>query len=202
MTANASQPAHQSTNLTKYTVDSRIYQWHIEQFLVCFSEMLASTAPQTVLDAGCGEGFSVGYLARKHPGVAFTGVDLSEGAVAYAQAHFGDRVRFEVGSVFALPFDDDAFDTVVCSEVLEHLDTPERAVAELKRVARRHVLITVPREPYFQWLNDLGQALGVSDDPGHVNFWTKQGFQDFIRAHFGEARFAWKHIYQLAVATV
>ena len=87
-------------------------------------------------------------------------------------------------------------------EVLEHLEDPIRAIAELRRVARHSVLITVPREPFFGWLNELGQRLGLSPDPGHVNFWTKGSFQRLVQTYFDEPDFEWSRTYQLALARV
>ena len=191
-----------SANLHKYTYKNRFYQKHLEAFLAEVYALLNTTEASLVLDAGCGEGFVTDYLARQDPDLRLTGVDLSEDAIAYAKEHFGDRATFRTGSIYKLPFSDNSFDVIVCSEVLEHLDEPVRAIEEMKRVARSHVLITVPREPYFNWLNVIGQRLGISPDPGHVNFWTKSTFQDFINVHFEEATFAWKHIYQLALAKV
>lgn len=193
---------YESTNYHKYTYDNELYQRLLQSFLRHLYEMLMEVEPESVLDAGCGEGFVVDYLARQNPDLKLTGVDLSEEAIAYAEAHFGERARFRTGSVYKLPFSDNSFDVVLCSEVLEHLDDPGRAVQELKRVARRHVLITVPREPYFQWLNNVGQWLDISPDPGHVNFWTKDSFQAFVREHFSDPRFDWKQLYQLALAEV
>lgn len=191
--------AYESTNHHKYQTPNRLYQWHLQAFLDCLYDMVEQTNPRTVLDAGCGEGYTVKYLAERNSEWKLTGVDLSEGAINYAEALLGDRAKFRTGSVYKLPFSDRSFDTVICSEVLEHLDEPERAVSELKRVARNAVVITVPREPYFQWLNNVGQRLGLSPDPEHVNFWKKDEFQDFVRAHFERAQFQWKHTYQLAL---
>ncbi|HET6568349.1 MAG TPA: class I SAM-dependent methyltransferase [Rhodothermales bacterium] len=202
MTAPVGTEVYQSSNHHKYQTRSRVYQWHLQEFMECLYDLIAQTNPRSVLDAGCGEGHTVKYLAERNPDLKLTGVDVSEGAVGFAQEQLGDRARFRAGSVYKLPFSDRSFDTVVCSEVLEHLDEPERAVAELKRVARNAVVITVPREPYFQWLNNVGQWLGVSPDPGHVNFWNKEEFQRFVAGHFEDPAFAWKHTYQLALAYV
>ena len=197
-----SEVAQSSTNLHKYTYDNRLYQWHLQAFLNALADMLRQTGPQSVLDAGCGEGFVTNYLAQQQPDLKLTGMDLSQAAIDYAEAHFGDAATFRTGSIYKLPFSDNSFDTVVCSEVLEHLDDPDSAVTELKRVARQYVVITVPREPYFKWLNDIGRLIGTTPDPGHVNFWTKAAFQRFINRHFSDAQFAWKHTYQLAAGKV
>lgn len=191
-----------STNHNKHTTQNWLYRKHVESFLDQLYAMLAATEPKSVLDAGCGEGFGVDFLAARNPELRLVGVDLSEEAVAYANEHFGDRGRFRTGSLYKLPFSDNSFDTVLCSEVLEHLDEPDRAVKELKRVARNYVVITVPHEPYFQALNTLGRWLRVNPDAGHVNFWTSKTFQEFIRRHFDAPTFAWKQLYQLAAAKV
>ena len=199
----ASPEVYTSSNHQKYTHPNRFYRWHIEAFLKSIYHLLQQAEPQSVLDAGCGEGHVVGFLARQNPSWRLTGMDLDKEAIAYAQATFGDQATFRTGSLYKLPFSDNSFDTVVCSEVLEHLEDTDRAISELKRVTRRHVLITVPREPYFKLLNDLGRSLGISPDPGHVNFWTKKTFQQFINGHFNAPIFARKHvIYQLALAEV
>lgn len=191
-----------STNLNRYTADNWLYRKHIESFLDRMCEMVESTTPSSVLDAGCGEGYVVDLLARRNPDWRISGVDLSDEAIAYANEHFGEQGRFRTGSLYKLPYSDRSFDVVVCSEVLEHLDDPNRAMLELKRVARRHVLITVPHEPYFQWLNTLGRWLGVNPDAGHVNFWTASTFEEFIRGHFEAPTFDRKQLYQLALASV
>ncbi len=190
---------HTSTNLRRHTTGGAVYQYFHQAFVARVCRMVLDAAPRTVLDAGCGEGFVTAALARRAAHVELTGIDADAEAVAFARAHFGEQARFETGTVYALPFEDDAFDTVLCSEVLEHVRDPDRAMAELCRVARRHVVVTVPREPYFHWLNALGRRLGLDDDPGHVNFWTHAGFASFVRRHVAAPRFATKHLYRLAV---
>ena len=200
MPEGATTDTYTSTNQQKHTATNWFYRKHLEAFYEKLYEMIDATESESLLDAGCGEGFVVDYLAQRNPNLKLTGIDVSAEAIEYAKAHFGERARFRTGSVYKLPFSDKSFDTILCSEVLEHLDDPNRAVSELKRVARKYVVITVPHEPYFQWLNNLGKLVGVATDPGHVNFWTKNTFQAFIRVHFADPTFAWKQLYQLASA--
>jgi len=190
---------YRSANLNRYTTSSRIYRWHTAAFHEALYDLLAEAEPRTVLDAGCGEGLVADLLASRNPNLRITGVDKSAEAVAFARKHFGHAAAFRTGSLLDLPFEDDAFDLVLCSEVLEHLDEPGQALEELKRVASKHVLITVPREPVFKMLNDAGQALGLCGDPGHVQFWTKNRFQEYFGPHFARTTFRWKHTYQLVL---
>ncbi len=194
--------SYESTNLSKHTADNWLYRKHLESFYDELAKVVGQTGCETLLDAGCGEGFVVNFLTTRMPDLKVTGVDVNEKAIEYAQEHFGEKARFRRGSVYKLPFSDKSFDAVLCSEVLEHLDDPNRAIGELKRVARSHVIITVPHEPYFQWLNNVGRFIGVSEDPGHVNFWTSNTFQAFVSAHFDDPTFAWKQLYQIALAPV
>ncbi len=104
--------------------------WHRYAFALRFA------AGRRVLDAACGEGYGTALLATV--AAAATGVDIDAAAAAHARARYGDRarVRYEEGSVTALPFADASFDVVVSFETIEHLaagDQP-RMLAEFGRV--------------------------------------------------------------------
>ena len=86
------------------------------------------------------------------------------------------------GSIYHIPFDDDAFDTVLCSEVLEHLEDPDAGLRELLRVARQRVIVTVPREPMWRIMNMLRGAYwrSLGNTPGHIQHWTRRGFLRWV----------------------
>jgi ubiquinone/menaquinone biosynthesis C-methylase UbiE len=78
-----------------------------------------------------------------------------------------------------------SFDLAAAIEVLEHVPDPERTMAEMARVAARHVLVSVPREPLWRGLN-LARGAYVRDlgnTPGHVNHWSKRSFVRAARRH-------------------
>jgi len=179
-----------------------LYRLHLEAFQRYLISLVAPANPATILDAGCGEGHLAALLREHHPGAAITGLDTSVGAVQYARETFGASAEFVTGDLFNLPFGDRTFDVVLCSEVLEHLNNPARALVELKRVARRRVVLTVPLEPWFKRFNDIGRALGVSGDPGHVQFWSHRGFKAFVSTMHPGAEFSRKHYYQAAVLSL
>jgi hypothetical protein len=68
---------------------------------------------------------------------------------------------------------------VVCCEVLEHLERPAAGVAELARVARRHVLLSTPWEPVWRVMNmargRYWRALG--NTPGHIQHFSRRGLR-------------------------
>ena len=191
---------HESANMDRHTRTGRIAQWHLRSVNEAIFQMVARSGGRSILDAGCGEGFVAAYLVSRDSSLQLTGIDLSQEAIVYARRRFSDQVQFDVGSVLALPYADSSFDVVVCSEVLEHLTEWEKAVAELQRVARTHVLITVPHEPYFKAFNDAARLVRFCRDPGHVNFWSWSAFRAMITSRFSSAEFARTHlIYQLAL---
>ena len=189
---------YHSANHHKYARTNVVARTHLRRFHRLLGDRLAAFAPRTILDAGCGEGFGTAALAARFPGARVVGLDASAPAVAFARAHFGAVAAFEEGSVYALPFPPGAFDAVICSEVLEHLAAPDRALAEVLRVAARGAVLSVPREPVFRALSDAGRALGFSPDPGHVNFFGPGQFERFVAAHAPGARHERHSLYRVA----
>jgi 2-polyprenyl-6-hydroxyphenyl methylase/3-demethylubiquinone-9 3-methyltransferase len=89
--------------------------------------------PCRVLDVGCGAGFLGNEIALR--GHDVTGIDIAADALAVAHAHDATgRVRYVEGDALALPFEDGSFDAVCAMDLLEHLESPERAIAEASRV--------------------------------------------------------------------
>jgi 2-polyprenyl-6-hydroxyphenyl methylase/3-demethylubiquinone-9 3-methyltransferase len=88
-----------------------------------------------VLDIGCGGGFLSNHLGEF--GHRVTGLDASNDALAVARRY--DRtglVRYEQGDALNLPYPDASFDAVCAMDFLEHVENPERVIAEAARVLR------------------------------------------------------------------
>ena len=93
------------------------------------------TAPCDVLDLGCGAGFLANYLGDH--GHRVTGIDTTpENLTLARQYDRTGRVTYAVGDARALPFPDNSFDVVCAMDLLEHVDAPERLIAEAGRVLR------------------------------------------------------------------
>jgi 2-polyprenyl-6-hydroxyphenyl methylase/3-demethylubiquinone-9 3-methyltransferase len=89
--------------------------------------------PCRVLDVGCGGGFLSNDIAER--GHEVTGLDIAADALAVAHAHDeSGRVRYLEGDALALPFEDRSFDAVCAMDLLEHVERPERVIAEASRV--------------------------------------------------------------------
>ena len=103
--------------------------------------LLPRDAGPAILDVGCGDGALSRDLAAA-TGARVTALDLSLRRVGRAGGDGG--VRFAAGSSYELPFRDGSFSLVLCTDLLEHLDDPQRAMGELVRVSSRWVLVSVP----------------------------------------------------------
>lgn len=115
---------------------------------LCLQRMLEWTEPEvsTVLDVGCGRGHLL-EAYRSH-GFDVSGVDLVN--------NLDDPgITFHQGGIESLPFPDNSFDLVTCSHTLEHVINLAQAVAELKRVAAKQLIICVPKQRYYYYTMDL-----------------------------------------------
>jgi 2-polyprenyl-3-methyl-5-hydroxy-6-metoxy-1,4-benzoquinol methylase len=135
-------------------------------------------APDSVLDVGCGEGVLTAGWAEalgEHPVV---GLDLADPKLEGEwQRRRRPNLSFVTGRGEELPFGPGQFDLVAAIETLEHVESPELTLAEMRRVARRHLLVSVPREPLWRALN-LARGAYIKDlgnTPGHINHWSKRG---------------------------
>jgi SAM-dependent methyltransferase len=120
----------------------------------------ARLAPgRRVLDAGSGLGY--GSRILRHAGAAeVVGVDIAASVVEAAAAVEEPGLRFAVGDVGNLDYEDGAFDLVVCLEVIEHVHDQRRVIAELVRVLAPDGILVV---------SSPNRAVYVPGNPHHVH---------------------------------
>jgi len=146
-------------------------------------DLFARAAPRSILDVGCGEGVLVCEWADRVGDGRVVGIDLDDPQL---HAEWDKRRRpnleYRVQKAEDLPFEADEFDFASAIEVLEHVPEPDHTLAEMARVAERHLLVSVPREPLWRGLN-MARGSYLRDwgnTPGHVNHWSKRSFVSFL----------------------
>lgn len=171
-----------TSNFRKHTSDNPIQRRLIERFHDKITGIVKDLNPHTLLDAGCGEGFVADRFLTAMPEVDIKGFDVLEDSVKLANMR-NPRAEFAVGDIYNIEYPDNSFDVVYCFEVLEHLHEPDRALAEMARVSKGHVVLSVPHEPFFCLANaSRGKNLDIrprGSDPDHRNFWSRQKFGEF-----------------------
>ena len=161
-------------------VSARLVQ-SFDQTLIRLLQRIGTGA---IHEVGCGEGRLTRILCD-FPFDRVRASDISEALIARNRNNGDLRgVDFVCKSIYDLTATDDSADTVVCCEVLEHLDDPRRGLEALKELLAEHYILSVPREPIWCLLNmSRGKYLSrLGNTPGHLNHWSSSGFVEFLKA--------------------
>lgn len=164
--------------------------------------------PERLLDVGSGRGIitlELHKLVKEIHGIEFSDENLKD-ALRFKKETEIDNVHFHRADGKKLPFRENHFDMVICSQVLEHIDNPEEVVREIVRVAKNKILIDVPTPLWETWqfsqwvLNKLknpsrtmrryketrkdGTAtIRRAFQPGHVNKWFPWKWHSMIKSN-------------------
>lgn len=117
---------------------------------------------ETLLDVGSGRGVFLLPFLEEFPHVQVTSLDLLDKRVTFlnelASGGYSRLTAFEK-NICDQPFPENTFDVVTLLEVLEHIPEVDRAVAAAVKMAKQHVVVTVPSKP--------------DDNPEHIHLLTK-----------------------------
>lgn len=170
----------QAIEQTKFTSKHPLVKHVIGSFKRDLKEIIESVEPKSVLDAGCGEGIISQYILSQF-NFNMCGIDLSGDML-----HKSSKILPVVcASAHKLPFKDKTFDLVICLEVLEHIDMPEKGLLELARVGE-YAIISVPNDILMRIGNiSRGKYLrNLGNFPDHINHWTYFSFKKLLQEYF------------------
>ncbi len=170
----------------KYGTSNPVVQKLLARWMGTLQGVLG-TASGRVVDVGIGEGFALERMFP--PGTEAVGLEYrhDKAVVAAAKLPAVSVIRGDAG---VLPFPDRSVDLVTSIEVLEHLPGYEQAVAEMARICRGRLVVSVPWEPWFR-LGNLGRGKNVKrwgNDPEHVNFFSPAKLRAALDPHFAQVR--------------
>jgi 2-polyprenyl-3-methyl-5-hydroxy-6-metoxy-1,4-benzoquinol methylase len=167
----------------KYGSANPVVRRLMSGFQSALDELWERARPESVLDVGCGEGVLTSMWAERLGDGRIVGIDLDDPALRAEWAlRRRENLEYRVGEATSLSFADGEFDLATAIEVLEHVPDPDATLSEMARVARRHLLVSVPREPLWRLLNLARGAYwgSLGNTPGHLNHWSRRTFVSLL----------------------
>ena len=186
MTGVTQEPVPTGNTYDKYGSTNPVVRRLMSNFESTLEDLWRQAGPASILDVGCGEGVLTEQWADQLGSGRIVGIDLDDPKL---KSEWEKRQRanleYRVEDATNLSFADGEFDMATAIEVLEHVPDPERTVAEMARVAKRWVLVSVPREPLWRSLNMARGAYlkDLGNTPGHINHWSKRSFVSMLSRH-------------------
>ena len=169
----------------KYSTRNPIARYLFNGFLQTIDTMVNSINPQKIVEVGCGEGHLISRFANGTR--VLSASDFSNQVIEHARSLYPDNnIQFKAASIYDLSPETDSAELVLCCEVLEHLEYPEKAVEILAKLADPYLITSVPNEPTWRILNMLrGNYLkDLGNTPGHLNHWSKSSFTQLLEKRF------------------
>lgn len=132
-----------------------------------------------LLDAGCGTGLFTKRAIERESKV--TSVDIARKLVEITKKKNPTTNAIEA-SVLELPFEDNTFDYVISSDVIEHTSNPYNATRELIRVLKPEgkICITVPNRTFWYFSVKIANLLKIRDYQGYENWVHFKKFKTFL----------------------
>lgn len=115
----------------------------------CFEKIPLNIKGDTVLEVGSGKGLLAIEISKTHKVTASDIVVNKD----FIKQH--PNIPMVQAKAEELPFKDKSFDTVVCTHTLEHVLDLQKAISELRRVARKRIIIVVPKQRPYRYTFDL-----------------------------------------------
>ena len=142
--------------------------WHTRKWMVV--RKMIRGFPGNVLDVGCASGWLAARVAKMLPESSVTGVDVSQKMIRYGRLKHPD-INFVHADAHKLPFPNESFDLIICTETLEHVINPLGVLMEIKRCLADNGEVIVSMDS-GNWLFNLAWF-----------FWTKTKGKVWQGAH-------------------
>lgn len=170
----------------KYDDEGFIAKYLVNNYFKSVEKLLLKlTNINSAHEIGIGEGISTSRLKKIVPNLS--GSEFVEKLIGKAKKNNPNLNIFQE-SVYELKYEDNSIDLVFLLEVLEHLDYPEIALKEIKRVSKDYLILGVPNEPLWRFLNlcRFKYVRDIGNTPGHLNHWSKKTLVKLIEKEFGK----------------
>lgn len=149
-----------------------------------------------ILEVGCGAGYVIRDILKKASNAKITGVDLSETALNSSRKKFKSfpNVNLKKGNAENLSFLKEKFNKIICTEVIEHVEHPEKVIDAIMSVAApsASIILTVPDETKINFAKGIFIKLGLfkllfkgipknMEDEWHLHHFDKKLLKKIIK---------------------
>jgi ubiquinone/menaquinone biosynthesis C-methylase UbiE len=164
-------------------VDGGLSGWYLNDSDEIYRGIRISS-DDVLVDVGCGDGDAVMFCAKR--GARVIAVDIDSDSIArleprLANSGAGSYAAY-VSNSTPLPIDDATATLVICSEVLEHVEDPEKVLAEIYRIGKpgARYLLTVP-DPLQEKMQQHVAPESYFQRPNHIRIIERQQFVDMVQ---------------------
>lgn len=137
------------------------------------SHLFPNSKPIKVLEVGCGTGDVLNKLHHFGRQNELWGIEIGEGRLEQPAIEVSSKIQLSYYDGETIPFDDQSFDFVYSTHVVEHVHEPRRFISEMVRVSKGAIFIEVPLE---LGAYTTSSRLQRSLDIGHINTYSFQSF--------------------------
>lgn len=168
----------------KYGSKNPIARALMNGFFTNLHQLVDASGETVAHEIGCGEGHVGRQLAAK--GLKIRGTDFSPEIIEVARTGEETTATFDVASVYDLEAARDSAPLILCCEVMEHLEEPERAMEVIASLEFNKLILSVPREPLWRMMNMArGKYWGdFGNTPGHLQNWSRREFLKLVSRFF------------------
>lgn len=161
-----------------------MYTWEDHERRMFRKLGLALQVDQSVLDVGCGDG-TMSYLIAQQAGKVL-GTDIQPNAAWWDLERSLSNLEFQIADACQLPFSNDRFDVVISKDLLHHVATPERAIAEMRRVAKEGALVIIVESNRYNPI----KYVCLTKLRGPEEHFAKKQFKQLITSKFTSVDFS------------
>lgn len=179
---------HIKSNEIKWNSRSRSYDFKIFDYFRWMQKHLINQMDikqnANFLDLGCGTGWAVCHIAQKlkYEG-NFVGVDISEGMLNKARKKTNGykNVSFIKLSTDELPFENESFDFVICTNSFHHYPNPQKTILEINRILKTNGLVYILDVTNDNFLSNLLDYYFRKTEKEHMRFYNSK---EYIKMFF------------------
>lgn len=98
--------------------------------------------PKNILDVGCASGWFLSELNKEFEKTEAFGIDVYKRAIEYGKKKY-KNINLKKADAHKIPYSSNSFDVIICNEVLEHVEDPDKVLKEMIRVLKKDGVLVV-----------------------------------------------------------